>query len=91
MDGLANDDEEQPEPMERIADRGPDPEGIVEGSDLMMRVIGIIMEELTEKQREAMVAIAIHGMPLEEVARRMGTNRNALYKLMHDTRLRWKV
>ncbi len=29
-------------------------------------------------------------MPFEEVARRMGTNRNALYKLIHDTRLRLK-
>jgi RNA polymerase sigma-70 factor (ECF subfamily) len=25
-------------------------------------------------------------MPLEEVARRMDTNRNALYKLLHDAR-----
>jgi RNA polymerase sigma-70 factor (ECF subfamily) len=29
-------------------------------------------------------------MPLEEVARRMGTNRNAMYKLMHDARQRLK-
>jgi RNA polymerase sigma-70 factor (ECF subfamily) len=29
-------------------------------------------------------------MPLEEVARRMGTNRNALYKLLHDARQRLK-
>jgi len=32
----------------------------------------------------------IGGMPLEEVARRMGTNRNALYKLLHDARQRLK-
>ena len=30
------------------------------------------------------------GMPTEEVARRMDTNRNALYKLMHDARRRLK-
>jgi RNA polymerase sigma-70 factor (ECF subfamily) len=29
-------------------------------------------------------------MPLEEVARRMGTNRNAMYKLLHDARQRLK-
>jgi RNA polymerase sigma-70 factor (ECF subfamily) len=56
----------------------------------MQRVQRILAEELTEKQRQAMIAVAIQGMPLEEVARRMGTNRNALYKLMHDTRLRLK-
>jgi len=30
------------------------------------------------------------GMALEEVAKRMGTNRNALYKLLHDARKKLK-
>ena len=51
----------------------------------------VISEKLTEKQREALIATRIHGMPMEEVARRMGTNRNALYKLLHDARLRLKT
>jgi len=46
-------------------------------------------EELTVKQRKALLA-ALGGMHLEEVARRMGTNRNALYKLLHDARKRLK-
>jgi len=50
----------------------------------------IIATELTDRQRQALVAARIHGMPLEEVARRMGTNRNALYKLLHDARQRLK-
>ena len=50
----------------------------------------LISTELTEKQRQALVAVRIQGMPLEEVARRMGTNRNALYKLFHDARQRLK-
>ncbi|HUW12513.1 MAG TPA: sigma factor-like helix-turn-helix DNA-binding protein [Anaerolineae bacterium] len=50
----------------------------------------VIAEELTGKQRQALVAILVQGMPLEEVARRMGTNRNALYKLLHDARRRLK-
>jgi RNA polymerase sigma-70 factor (ECF subfamily) len=36
------------------------------------------------------VAIAIDGIPLEIVADRMGTNRNALYKLLHDARKKLK-
>jgi RNA polymerase sigma-70 factor (ECF subfamily) len=48
----------------------------------------LILTELTDKQRQALVATQIHGMPLEEVARRMGSNRNALYKLLHDARKR---
>lgn len=50
----------------------------------------IIAEELTDKQRQAVVAAYIQAMPLDEVARRMGTNRNALYKLLHDARQRIK-
>jgi RNA polymerase sigma-70 factor (ECF subfamily) len=48
----------------------------------------VIAEDLTDKQRQALVATRVHDMPLEEVARRMGTNRNALYKLLHDARQR---
>ncbi len=49
-----------------------------------------IATELTDKQRHALVAVRVQGMPLEEVARRMGMNRNALYKLLHDARQRLK-
>ena len=50
----------------------------------------LIAEELTDKQRQALVAARIHDMPLAEVARRLGSNRNALYKLLHDARQRLK-
>ncbi|TKJ29966.1 MAG: RNA polymerase subunit sigma-24 [Chloroflexi bacterium B3_Chlor] len=48
----------------------------------------LILEQLTNRQRQATTAVYLQGMPLEEVARRMGTNRNALYKLLHDARQR---
>jgi RNA polymerase sigma-70 factor (ECF subfamily) len=57
---------------------------------LMAMVERIIAEELTDRQRQAMVAAVIGGMPIEEVARRMGTNRNAIYKLLYDARQRLK-
>ena len=53
--------------------------------DMVMR---LIKEELTDRQREAVMAVMVGGMPLEEVARRMDSNRNALYKLIHDARKR---
>lgn len=70
--------------------RSVTPEAIVERAEIMQRIQQMIAEELTPKQRQVMMAIAIKGVPIEEVARRMGTNRNALYKMMHDTRLRLK-
>ena len=59
--------------------------------ELMEVLQRIMMEHLTERQRTAMKAVAFGGMPLEEAARRMGTNRNALYKLIHDARVKLKA
>jgi RNA polymerase sigma-70 factor (ECF subfamily) len=58
---------------------------------LFVETLGrLIQTELTGKQRQALVATQIRGMPLSEVARLMGGNRNALYKLLHDARKRLK-
>lgn len=73
-----------------MAEPGPDPELSTEQSEFMGVVQQIISEELTEKQRNSIIAILIHGMPVEEVATRMGMTRNALYKLIHDARLKLK-
>jgi RNA polymerase sigma factor (sigma-70 family) len=74
-----------------MADTAADPDLAAERSDLAMRIQRIILEELSERQRTAMIAIAIHGMPIEVTAERMGMKRNALYKLMHDARVRLKT
>jgi len=48
----------------------------------------LMREELTERQGKALSAVYLKQIPMEEVARSMGTNPNALYKLLHDARLR---
>jgi RNA polymerase sigma-70 factor (ECF subfamily) len=73
-----------------LADTGVGPEMATEQADMMSHLRRIILEELTDKQRTAIVAAQINGMPIEEVARRMEMTRNALYKLIHDARLRLK-
>lgn len=50
----------------------------------------IIREELTERQRLAILAVHFQGRSMQEVAEKMGINRNALYKLLHDARKRIK-
>ncbi len=72
----------------QFASSEPRPETVVERAEIFQRVQQILAEELTERQRAAMTAIHMQGVPMEEVARRMGTNRNALYKLLYDARLR---
>ncbi|MBI3163655.1 MAG: sigma-70 family RNA polymerase sigma factor [Chloroflexi bacterium] len=82
-------DEEGDASYREIPDSQASPEDQVDRMDMMKRINRIIMEELTEKQRMAMTA-TMEGFPLEEAAQRLGMNRNALYKLMHDARLRLK-
>ena len=74
-----------------MADPSAGPEQQAIQSAVLQTMQRVIEEELTDKQRQALTAVKIEGMPLEEVARRMGTNRNALYKLLHDARQRLKT
>jgi RNA polymerase sigma-70 factor (ECF subfamily) len=71
-----------------LADSAPSPEQRAAQQMMLDMVRQLIDEELTERQRQAMVAAVFGGMPLQEIARQMGTNCNALYKLMYDARQR---
>jgi RNA polymerase sigma-70 factor (ECF subfamily) len=73
-----------------LTDPAPSPEQRVTQQALLDMVKRLVAEELTDRQRRALTAVVFAGVPVEEVARRMGTNRNALYKLMHDARQRLK-
>lgn len=69
-----------------LSDPSPNPE-IKATQTLMLEMVDeMLRTDITERQRTALMAIMHGGMPLEEVARKMDTNRNALYKLLHDAR-----
>jgi RNA polymerase sigma-70 factor, ECF subfamily len=77
------------------ADRGPadtqrTPEQLAFQNMVLGELRRMVDEELTDRQREAVVAVLLEGMPVSEVAKRMGTNQNALYKLLHDARRKLK-
>jgi RNA polymerase sigma-70 factor (ECF subfamily) len=82
------DNEDTPPPPGLLADSQASPETSAERSDMLARVRRILDEELTPKQREALILLGLQDIPMEEAARKMKTNRNALYKLLHDARLR---
>lgn len=44
--------------------------------------------DLTARQREALMAIVVDGRPVAEVADKLATTQNALYKLVFDARAR---
>lgn len=69
-----------------LSDPSPDPEKRASQTIMLEMVDEMLKTEITERQRTALLAIMHGGMPLDEVARQMDTNRNALYKLLHDAR-----
>jgi RNA polymerase sigma-70 factor, ECF subfamily len=89
LDNLLETEEDGQAPQE-MPDKGPGIENQVENNAMLSLIQKLLMEKLTEKQRQAIIAIAIKGLPLEEVAYRMGMERNTLYKLLHDARLKLK-
>jgi RNA polymerase sigma-70 factor (ECF subfamily) len=82
--------EDAPPPLGLLADSQASPETSAERADMLARVRRILEEELTPKQREALILLGLQDMPMADAAKRMKTNRNALYKLLHDARLRLK-
>ena len=46
----------------------------------------VIERDLTDKQREILILMVFNEVPMDEVVRRFGTNRNAVYKMLHDAR-----
>ncbi len=54
---------------------------------LLILLQRMIDERLSENQRLA-IRGSLEGLPVEEIAARMASNRNAVYKLVHDARLK---
>jgi RNA polymerase sigma-70 factor, ECF subfamily len=69
-------------------DLGPSVEDYAEAADLARAAGRAIDEALTPHQRRIMLALLVDEVPIDVLAERLGTNRNALYKTLHDARVR---
>ena len=56
-------------------------------SDIIQNVIE---SELTDRQRQVLILMVFQEVPMDEVVQRLGTNRNAIYKMLHDARRKLK-
>lgn len=65
------------------------PEDGMDREAILKKLQELIESELTDKQRTVVRAL-LGGMPVEEIASRTDSNRNAVYKLFHDARQRLK-
>ena len=74
-----------------LGDRGPSPASYVEAADLASAVRAAIDVALTPHQRRITIALLVDEVPIDVLAQRLGTNRNALYKTVHDARTRLRA
>jgi RNA polymerase sigma-70 factor, ECF subfamily len=81
----------EPEHWESLAHAGPGPDDDAESSALLEAVREGIRTALTQRQRQVLVASVLEGVPIDVLAERLGSNRNALYKLLHDARRRLRA
>ncbi len=89
LDGMMDEGEGDYTPS-LAADPAPAPENAAERAEALAHVQKLIDEALTKKQRTALVASVIQGKSTNEIARQMEMKPNAVYKLLHDARLRLK-
>lgn len=62
------------------------PEQAAERQELWQALRRAIAEDLTDLQRRVFVAIAVNEVPMDAFARELGSNRNAVYKVLFDAR-----
>lgn len=70
-----------------LEEAGDSSERATRKQEILTLLYRAIDEELTERQRQVLLA-QLNGMPLEVVAEKLRTKRNALYKVLHDARLK---
>jgi RNA polymerase sigma-70 factor (ECF subfamily) len=69
----------------------PSPDQYAEGAELAATVREAIDRVLTPHQRRIALALIVDEVPIDVLAERLGTNRNALYKTLHDARSRLRA
>jgi RNA polymerase sigma-70 factor, ECF subfamily len=74
-----------------VVDTEPSPAAVHEAGQLARAVSTAIAGELTPHQRRVMLALLVEEVPIDVLADRLGSNRNALYKTLHDARRRLRA
>jgi RNA polymerase sigma-70 factor, ECF subfamily len=69
----------------------PSPDQYAEGADFASAARDAIDRVLTPHQRRIALALIVDEVPIDVLAERLGTNRNALYKTLHDARGRLRT
>jgi RNA polymerase sigma-70 factor (ECF subfamily) len=74
-----------------LVESRPSPDQYAEGAELATAVRRAVDRVLTPHQRRIALALIVDEVPIDVLAERLGTNRNALYKTLHDARARLRA
>jgi RNA polymerase sigma-70 factor (ECF subfamily) len=69
----------------------PRPTDQAERREQLAELTAAIERDLTDRQREVFVAIALNDVPIDVLALQLDTNRNAIYKNLFDARRRLRA
>ncbi len=67
-----------------------DPDRRVTRDRIWELISHVIEDEFTERQRIVFLSQYFHGVPPDKIAEELGTNRNNVYKISHDARVKLK-
>jgi RNA polymerase sigma-70 factor, ECF subfamily len=71
---------------DRLAPRGAGAQRSVESAELLRALRRGVAEELTPRQREVFVAVALNEIEIDIIAGQLDSTRGAIYKVLHDAR-----
>jgi RNA polymerase sigma-70 factor, ECF subfamily len=74
-----------------LVDTSPTPAAVSEAAHLAHAVEVAIVSALTPHQRRVVLALLVEEVPIDVLADRLGSTRNALYKTLHDARNRLRA
>lgn len=84
-------DDELPPVLAKVEDDSvSDPHREVTRRQIWRRIRRVIDEEFTERQRTVFVDQYFRSVPADVIAERLETNRNNIYKISHDARVKLK-
>lgn len=76
---------------DRLAGGGATAQARAESAELLRALRRAVAEELSPRQREVFVAVALNEVEIDVVAEQMRSSRGAIYKVLHDARRKLRL
>jgi RNA polymerase sigma-70 factor, ECF subfamily len=76
---------------DRLASGATAAQAHIESTELLRALRRAVSEELTPRQREVFVAVALNDVQMDVVAEQLQSTRGAIYKVLHDARRKLRL